>query len=100
MCACKETDVRESANDRTLASGEGHGSCGETCYETFDENPVSSLVVLTVDQVVVRCLKHKDHFARQCVTSARHEEMTVLACSRETSKGKSVISKIPLSGIA
>jgi hypothetical protein len=48
MCACKETDVKESVNDCTLASREGHGSCEETCYMTFDENPVSSLVVCTV----------------------------------------------------
>jgi hypothetical protein len=48
MCACKETDVRESANDCTLASGEGHGSCEEMCYATFDENPISTLVVRTV----------------------------------------------------
>jgi hypothetical protein len=40
--------VRESANDCSLASGEGYDSCGETCYPTFDENPVSSLVVHTV----------------------------------------------------
>jgi hypothetical protein len=43
MCACKETDARESPNDSTLAGGEGQGSRGETCYATFDENPVSYL---------------------------------------------------------
>jgi hypothetical protein len=43
MCACKETDVRESPNDRTFVGGEGQGSPGETCYATLDENPVSSL---------------------------------------------------------
>jgi hypothetical protein len=37
MCACKETDVRESANDSTLASGEGHGSCGEMCHPIYDK---------------------------------------------------------------
>jgi hypothetical protein len=45
MCACKETDVRESPNDSTLAGGEGQGSRGETCYATSDENPVSSMSV-------------------------------------------------------
>jgi hypothetical protein len=48
MCTCKETDVRESANDCTLASGEGHGSRGETCYATFDGNALSSLAEGTV----------------------------------------------------
>jgi hypothetical protein len=48
MCACKETDVRGSANDCTLASGEGHGSCGETCRANFDKSPVSSLLVRPV----------------------------------------------------
>jgi hypothetical protein len=43
MCACKETDVRESLKDSTFAGGEGQGSRGETCYMTFNENPVSSL---------------------------------------------------------
>jgi hypothetical protein len=43
MCACKETDVRESPNESTFAGWERQGSRGETCYETFDENPVSSL---------------------------------------------------------
>jgi hypothetical protein len=42
MCACKETDVRESPNDSTFAGGERQGS-QETCYATFDEIPVSSL---------------------------------------------------------
>jgi hypothetical protein len=43
MCACKETDVRESPNDSTFDGGERQGSRGETCYATFDENVVSSL---------------------------------------------------------
>jgi hypothetical protein len=43
MCACKETDVRESPNDSTLAGGEGHGSRGEMRYAIFNENPVFSL---------------------------------------------------------
>jgi hypothetical protein len=30
MCASKETDVRESLNDSTLAGREGHSSRGET----------------------------------------------------------------------
>jgi hypothetical protein len=45
MCACKETDVRESVNDCTFTSEEGHGSRGVTCHVTFDESPISSLVV-------------------------------------------------------
>jgi hypothetical protein len=32
MCASTETDVRESASDCTLASGEGFGSGGETSH--------------------------------------------------------------------
>jgi hypothetical protein len=48
MCACKETDVRESPNDSTFAGGERQGSHGETCYAVFDENPVSSLPERTV----------------------------------------------------
>jgi hypothetical protein len=42
MCACKETDMRKSPNDSTLAGGEGHGSRGETCHPHCRENPVSS----------------------------------------------------------
>jgi hypothetical protein len=42
MCACTETDVRESANDCILASGEGHGSCGETLHPICSARPVSS----------------------------------------------------------
>jgi hypothetical protein len=47
MCACKETDMMESPNNSTFAGGEWQGSGGETCYATFDENPVSSLPELT-----------------------------------------------------
>jgi hypothetical protein len=43
MCACKETDMRESPNDSTFTGGERQGSRGETFYATFDENPVFSL---------------------------------------------------------
>jgi hypothetical protein len=43
MCACKETDMRESPNDSTFSGREGQGSRGETCYATFDEDPVSSV---------------------------------------------------------
>jgi hypothetical protein len=43
MCACKETDVRESLNDSTLAGGEGHGSRGETCHLIYRESPVPSV---------------------------------------------------------
>jgi hypothetical protein len=42
MCACTETDVRESANDCILASGEGHGSRGETLNPICAARPVSS----------------------------------------------------------
>jgi hypothetical protein len=42
MCAYTETDVRESANDCTLASGEGHGSCGETFHMVYPAGPISS----------------------------------------------------------
>jgi hypothetical protein len=43
MCICKETVVRDSPNDSIFAGGKRQGSRGETCYATFDENPVSSL---------------------------------------------------------
>jgi hypothetical protein len=43
MCACKETDMRESLNDSTLTGGEGHGSRGKMCHLHYRENPVSSL---------------------------------------------------------
>jgi hypothetical protein len=42
MCACTETDVRESANDCILASEEGHGSRGETLHPICAARPVSS----------------------------------------------------------
>jgi hypothetical protein len=44
MCACTETDVRESANDCILASREGHGSRGETFQPIYFASPVSSSV--------------------------------------------------------
>jgi hypothetical protein len=44
MCACTETDVRESADDCILASGEGHGSRGETFQPIYVASPVSSSV--------------------------------------------------------
>jgi hypothetical protein len=43
MCACKETDVRESPNDSTLAGGEGQGSRRETRHPIYRESPVSSV---------------------------------------------------------
>jgi hypothetical protein len=48
MWACTETDVMESANDCILASGEGHGSRGETFQSIYVASPVSSLVEHTV----------------------------------------------------
>jgi hypothetical protein len=48
MCACTETDVRESANDCTLASGEGQGSRGETLHSICAASPVSSSAERTV----------------------------------------------------
>jgi hypothetical protein len=50
MCACKETDVRESPNDSTFSGGEGQGSRGETRHAKFEENPVSSLPERGVQQ--------------------------------------------------
>jgi hypothetical protein len=43
MCAWKETDVRESPNDSTLAGGQGQGGHGETCHLQYRESPVSSV---------------------------------------------------------
>jgi hypothetical protein len=42
MCASTEIDVRESANDCTLASGEGLGSGGETSHPMSLYKSVSS----------------------------------------------------------
>jgi hypothetical protein len=39
-----ETDMRESANDCILASGEGHGSRGETFQPIYVASPVSASV--------------------------------------------------------
>jgi hypothetical protein len=44
MSACTETDVRESANDYILASGEGHGIREETFHSIYVASPVSSSV--------------------------------------------------------
>jgi hypothetical protein len=43
MCARKETDMRESPNDSTLAGGEGQDSHEETCHLFCHESPISSL---------------------------------------------------------
>jgi hypothetical protein len=43
MCACKETDVRESPNDSTLPGGEGQGSREETWHPQYRESPISSV---------------------------------------------------------
>jgi hypothetical protein len=43
MCVCKETDVRESPNDSTLAGGEGQGGRGETFHSIYGGRPVSSV---------------------------------------------------------
>jgi hypothetical protein len=51
MCACKETVVRESANDCILASGEGHGICGETFHPIYAASPVSSAAERSVFNV-------------------------------------------------
>jgi hypothetical protein len=37
MRACKETDVRESAKDSTLAGWEGRGSCREMCHMIYNK---------------------------------------------------------------
>jgi hypothetical protein len=41
---CTETDVRESADNYTLASGKGHSSRGETFHPIYAASPVSSSV--------------------------------------------------------
>jgi hypothetical protein len=48
MCACTETDVRESANNCSLASGEGHSSRGEMFHPLYAASPASSLTERTV----------------------------------------------------
>jgi hypothetical protein len=42
MCAYAETDVRESAYDCALASGEGYGSCGEMYQPIYGASGVAS----------------------------------------------------------
>jgi hypothetical protein len=76
MCACKETDVRESPNDSTLACGEGQGSRGETCYAKFDENPVSSLPergVLNLDYNITDKCKKLFSFNNSVTTYVIHK---------------------------
>jgi hypothetical protein len=48
ICACKETDVRESPNVSIFAGGERQGSRGETGYAIFVKNPDSPLLERTV----------------------------------------------------
>jgi hypothetical protein len=43
MCACKETDMRESPNNSTPTGGEGQGSRGETFHPIYSESPISSM---------------------------------------------------------
>jgi hypothetical protein len=43
MCACKETDVRESPNNSTLTGREGQGSRQEMFHPIYRESPVSSV---------------------------------------------------------
>jgi hypothetical protein len=59
MCACTETDVRESANDCILASGEGHGSRGETFHAIYAANPVSSSVEHPVHDSIIQPSIHR-----------------------------------------
>jgi hypothetical protein len=56
MCACTETDMRESANDWTLASGEGHSSRGEMFHPIYAASPVSS----SGERTVLHFLSHED----------------------------------------
>jgi hypothetical protein len=42
MCACTETDVRESVNDCILASGEGHSSHRDTLHPICAARPMYS----------------------------------------------------------
>jgi hypothetical protein len=53
MCACKETDVRESLNDSTLGGGERHGSRGETYHLHYHENTISSLAERGVVPILI-----------------------------------------------
>jgi hypothetical protein len=48
MCACKETDVRESLNDSASAGGERQGSSGETRHPQYRESSVSSVIERTI----------------------------------------------------
>jgi hypothetical protein len=61
MCACTETDVRETANDCTFASGEGPGSRGETILPLYAARPVSSSGELTVLKELQQSSVRKDY---------------------------------------
>jgi hypothetical protein len=63
MCACMETDVRESANDCILASGEGHGSRGETLHPICAARPVSSSSERSVYQQYLDYLHDRPYLA-------------------------------------
>jgi hypothetical protein len=56
MCACKETDVRESPNVSIFADGERQGSRGETGYSVFVQKPVSSFLELSVFVMKTQCV--------------------------------------------
>jgi hypothetical protein len=60
MCACTETDVRESANDCILASRENHGSRGETFQPIYVASPVSS----SVEHPVLKSTSHLMKYIR------------------------------------
>jgi hypothetical protein len=65
MCACTETDVRESANNCTLASREGHSSRGETFHLLYIASPISSSAEHTVYNISLFC--SLSHFYTEAV---------------------------------
>jgi hypothetical protein len=56
MCACTETDVRELANECTLASRKGNGSCGQTFHLIYAASPISSAAERSVDELHARII--------------------------------------------
>jgi hypothetical protein len=55
MCACKETEVRESPNVSIFAGMERQGGRGETGYSRFVQKPVSSMIKHLVEGTLWKC---------------------------------------------
>jgi hypothetical protein len=84
MCACTETDVRESEKDCTLDSGEGHSSRAETFHSLCAASPISSSVEHTVPYTFMQYFNARQCFAmmtRNCVTTMTSLNVTIVFMS-------------------